>query len=648
VSVVDPSRRSRLLLPGLAVAFVAAHVLAAFAGGDWWGLHHLRYLDAAEIVGTVIASVALAGAVAAALRREPGARSASSPLRFAAVLALGFAALWIFRDRSHLLGDGSVILQGIADASPYHGREPLSAFALHAAQALGARAGLPPVTSLELTSCGLGVLLLAMLTLLDGALKAGGVVIALTFLTGAAQLFFGYVEHYPTAALAVAAFLIAARSPATRPAPLLPCLVLFALALLSHLSSIVLAPALLYVIARQIHVRPTTGARLLAAGEAAVAAALTLGVWRLAFGGVDDAPSLAGYLAQLRDAAAYTYAPTHERSPGLAPGLWSVQHLSDFVNLQLLLVPVALPAAAFALARAPRALLADPWRVVLALASVAYLGAQFQFFPYLGAPRDWDVLAVGALPVGLLAATGLPLATGSGGWRRTAAVVAGLSAFHTLPWILGNADPEAADRRFAELRMPPGQVSFVLGAEALREGRPEDAADWLRKAVEEVPQAAPAWYSLGVAYQTLERWDEARDAFARALALRAVDLRAPKGELLERLGLVSWRTGRTDEARAVFREALRERPGSISARVFLAIDALDAGRAGDAWALLEPVLDRGDENAMVLLLAARALEETGRPEEAAALLREATGRFPTDPAVRAAVADFERRRAAPR
>lgn len=394
----------------LAAAFVGAHVAAAAAGGTWWGLHHLRYLGAPQI-----ALVALGASIAAALFAWPERvpRVAVSAPGLALLAVASVALFWTLRDRSHLLGDGSVILESAADAPAWSDKEPLAQlldFPLHRA---ARRFDVPPARVFELFSALLGAALVVLLARADRAAAAQGWLFLLVLTTGAAQLFFGYVEHYPALAVAVVACLLALRRPVEQRASLLPALLCFWAALFLHISSIVLVPAIAWAGLQQTR-RRESRERPALWGDLVLSTAAAWFAWRFAFQYVPGASSFEQYLAVLGQARRFTAATPGAATSAVGPALLSAAHLRDFANLQLLLVPVALPLAILAtLATGTRRFLAQPflaqpWPATLALASGGYLAAQVAFSPYLGAPRDWDVLAAGAFPIAMLAASLVP------------------------------------------------------------------------------------------------------------------------------------------------------------------------------------------------------------------------------------------------
>ena len=605
-----------LVVALIATAFVGAHLLSIAAGGTLWGLHHLRYLGPAGIVG-VIAACALTGWWSGRGVRRPGRAGLD-----VALAAASLAVFWILRDRSHLLGDGSLLLAEASGELAYHPREPLSIAIVAGLHRVAAALGREPAPILELASCLCGAITVFLLARLDRRLEGGGLFLALALVHGGAQLFFGYVEVYPLVALVTVAFLIATRSAVERAGTLLPVLLLFSVALLLHLSSVVLLPALAIAVVLQLRLRTVRGKWLLAAEVAATIVFAVL-VWSAVFRTIET-PSLLEYVAALTS-------PGEVGLPGSAERA-SVAHLAGVANLLLLLAPIALGVLPVTAARPPQwHSLREPWALVLGATSIAFVGAMLLFVPRLGAPRDWDALAAGAFPLSMLAAL---LVLRHETARRWAPGLAALAVFHAAPWILVNARPAAATARFEELPLPAGQTSFVMGVRAMKEGRFEEAEERFRLAVQEAPGSTHAWYNLGIARLELGRPEEGCHALREAVRVHGGDHRVSRVEILERLARAEWDSGQRVRARATWGAVLEEDPDSLPARTFLAVVALGEGSPAEALALLEPLLPRRGEHPSILMLTAQALRASGRAAEAAAREREAVALFPDHPALR--------------
>jgi tetratricopeptide (TPR) repeat protein len=147
-------------------------------------------------------------------------------------------------------------------------------------------------------------------------------------------------------------------------------------------------------------------------------------------------------------------------------------------------------------------------------------------------------------------------------------------------------------------------LAGVLLAES---DRADEAVGYFRRAVDLDPDNARFAANLGGALARLQRWPEAADAYARALSI------APSAATALKLGSTLRRTGRLDEALAVFERA----------------HAL------------------GDESGGAALGVALVQSERGRTAEAIAAAEQGLRDHPDDAAMRRLLADLRRRRAAP-
>lgn len=590
------------------------------AGGQWWGLHFARYLDPGRILLCFGVGATCARAVAAPGKDLP--KIAPSLSKWLLPVA-AFAVFWLLRDRMHFLGDGSVFSQVRAEWSTWASREPLGHVIASVLHSLSNAIGIEFERLFEIWSCALGAALIAVLAHADRETQSGGLLLAMSLTTAAIQLFFGYIEHYPPVAFVTVLVLLEMRRIMVRPRTLTIAFALFALALFLHLSSVILIPGFLLAVFRQMQLR-TPRTRALALLEAAGVAVLAIGAWDWIFGDVPGAPSLSGYLGVLTSTKQYLTGSAHDAS-SIAPPLFSARRFLAFLNLQLLLAPIALPLAISGVIRVGiKKLWARHWECSLALVSAGYFLAQFLFDPYLGAPRDWDTLATGAFPVAFLAARLLPDLVPSISAR---ALLVGLAAAHSMAFVLVNATPSAAVARFEELPLPAGQVDFTMGTRALRSGDLPEAARRFESVVQAAPYSTLGWFSLGMTRERQRDFEKARDAFAHALASRKVDQRVAADQILERLARAAIETQRYDEARRALQLALNENPSSEAARLLSAALALREHKPLEALRFVEPLL-KSAHHPVPWMLAADALDSLGRGAEANAHRAEATRRFP--------------------
>jgi hypothetical protein len=123
--------------------------------------------------------------------------------------------------------------------------------------------------------------------------------------------------------------------------------------------------------------------------------------------------------------------------------MFSLGHLQEIVNQQLLVAPVILPGliltALFAWSRLP---LRDPALRLLTLMAACYLLLTLTWNPDYGGQRDWDLFAPAAVPAAILLGYALPRALPEAralrgaGWALVAA-----QGFHLVAWIYQNTLP---------------------------------------------------------------------------------------------------------------------------------------------------------------------------------------------------------------
>jgi len=167
------------------------------------------------------------------------------------------------------------------------------------------------------------------------------------------------------------------------------------------------------------------------------------------------------------------------------------------------------------------------------------------------------------------------------------------------------------------------EVYHNIGRILSDEGKPAEALEYCRQAVELDKKSAESRIGLGVVLGELGRYDEAASEFSVAAGLDA-GAAAPHYQL----GRALLKLGRDGEAVAQFNEALRREPDNLglllyTARV-LAADRNSAGRNGsEALELAQRADGLAGGQAVVLDTLAMACAETGRFDEAVQRAREA-------------------------
>jgi cytochrome c-type biogenesis protein CcmH len=132
--------------------------------------------------------------------------------------------------------------------------------------------------------------------------------------------------------------------------------------------------------------------------------------------------------------------------------------------------------------------------------------------------------------------------------------------------------PRIPDRPLAE-RLSEQAATAARGGE--QAGSLEQVVAQLAKKLESRPDSAEGWFLLGRSYMTLDRYQDAADAFRRARQL-APDQPDVAGAFAEaRIAAAGGRVD--DEARAALRNVLASDPTSPQARFLLALDQAQQG-----------------------------------------------------------------------
>jgi hypothetical protein len=456
----DPTSWALLwALRGLALALIALHLATPwFTESMAWGLWPITYLPAGwRWALSLLALAAVLGGdrLPTGLLRCP---SAASPL-IGWGLALASAIPFYFLRIRHLRwGDARLLVEAIPHPDfrlTYVWQAPLDVFVHAKAWALGNRAfgWADPRPVYWILSTAAGVVFVRTLWGLAGWLGRDrlerGLLLGLVLSLGTIQLFFGYIENYSLMTVGVLAYAwLAMRTLQGKMALRWPALAL-ALTHAFHPSTLILVPSLLY--AGWIGWRQERGASSNASSAfwrrlAEIAVPYTLvfvAVLALMTAGGHGLDALLGVDFPGGGDRRW-FVPLFETTTRFERyTMFSLGHLVDVLNQQLLVAPVVWPAlllgALLSWGRLPRH---DPlFRFLLAMAG-CYLLLTLTWNPDYGGQRDWDLFAPAAVPAALLLAYTLPrllperAALRGAGWALVAAQV-----LHTLAWIYRNTLP---------------------------------------------------------------------------------------------------------------------------------------------------------------------------------------------------------------
>jgi tetratricopeptide (TPR) repeat protein len=179
---------------------------------------------------------------------------------------------------------------------------------------------------------------------------------------------------------------------------------------------------------------------------------------------------------------------------------------------------------------------------------------------------------------------------------------------------------EAADLvgRAVALRPNDAALQLNLGNALKALGRLDGAIERFRNALTLAPEFPLAHYNLGNAYALAGRHEDAVDAFERSLRLQPND-----ASTYNNLGNALHALGRSEEAIAAFSQALALRPGHAGAHNNLGMALAALGRAQDAIAQFRTALAAQPNYVAAHFNLGNTLDAIGRHSEAASAFEAA-------------------------
>ncbi|RKX27246.1 MAG: hypothetical protein DRP45_01535 [Candidatus Zixiibacteriota bacterium] len=511
----------------------------------------------------------------------------------ALILSLFVLAFYIFRARTHFLGDGYLVLAKLQEVT--HFVQPWQAGPFLVQQWLYRTLG-------EITPEG-ALFVLQFLSVACGAVILLAVAASarflfssnrdrLVFLLGMGSggymlLFFGYLENYPLFVLSVVLFvlcgLLALRGVIDWWAIGIPSV----LAVLFHPFGVVLLPAAIY----------------------AMASRTVVGRWFAARG--SKIKWIVGSILVVVPVVAfvYLYMTNYVFRLALVPvfldrftvdgyHMFSFKHIADYCNLLLQLLP-GLPLLLVAGFFLPvREMFRQPIYRFLLLAAVPCLLAAFVIEPKLGMPRDWDLLCFAGVP--LAALLFFALADKRAAIRRlgpTGVLAIALCVLLLVPRVTTQVLPSKAialfdnlsdldrhrnrsvqdvvflhferqgdtaevERRRAAFREEFPDVAWVEQGIALgKQGEADSAAVLYRKTIEYNPSHSVAWANLGVYFIYLEQYDSALTYMRIANGINPYNW-----STYNNLGLAYYANGDTERAERLWLKAIEMNPDNVRAR----------------------------------------------------------------------------------
>jgi tetratricopeptide (TPR) repeat protein len=470
------SRASRLEEITVRVCLILLFLLwfsAFFPEKRLWGINQWAYFP--FWLRTIVIGIACLSFVPA-VRRKLSSFLSPPVVRIFGFLTerkklLGYLLLPLFslvifhllRTKTHLLGDGFQILDGLKSGSlTPNWSQPLAIrIYLNSYHLLNHLFNLDGASVYALISYLAGMLFVVfairMALLLGKNTSTRLFVFLILILMGTAELFFGYAEHYPLLCAGILIYIFYCLKYLQKEAAFYVPLIIFLILLPIHFSALYLLPSLLYIFYLQL--RGKTSAGII--NNKRLWFFITLG-FILCIG------SLLYLRHGDRLVLIHLMPVLHGGYTGPHYTLFSPEHIIDFLNQQLLISPVGFVLCLiFLLSQSKKLNLKKQAFRFLLIVALAQLLLNFIFNPGLGAPRDWDLFAsvgLGYTVLALFLFTQMTPDLKLSHLKLNLVVVAFL---FFLPWILINASPEKSIARFRNvLDLDPKKSRnghFILG-----------------------------------------------------------------------------------------------------------------------------------------------------------------------------------------
>ncbi len=464
---------------------------------------------------------------------------------------LSLPIFWVFRNKLHLLGDGYFRITDLPEGR-LHLQEWLDAFIHLVVYQMMVK--LIPSWSPEFTYAiisvlcgGVFVFLALKLSVLLRKTGLGKVLIFFSLISlGSIQLFFGYVESYSILQVGLLAYILFSAMYLMRRVNVFPALIAFVVSVGLHVTSLVFIPSLIYLLTRtdkglsgKKRAPTKTKSKALILVGLIVASCLVV-VWIFIVASGLEKTGKGIFILPLIATDSYPF------------GMFSLAHISEFVNQLLLLSPLGISLIIFFLfSKIKFKDFKDRLTNFLILATSFALVYLFVFNFTLGS-ADWDLRSMPAPFIGLLGillflrwgerptadrsrqsadqgrsdADQLKIEKtpiiGSPGGKRFGAwgvIFIWFSIFHTVPWIMINAhNQRSLDRYLLIQENDPHPVDqtgynlFKIGRILKGAGLEDELLGMYRRAIEKNPRDSAS-------YLNLANWHNRRREFGRATGI---------------------------------------------------------------------------------------------------------------------------------
>ncbi|MBD3167803.1 tetratricopeptide repeat protein [bacterium] len=165
------------------------------------------------------------------------------------------------------------------------------------------------------------------------------------------------------------------------------------------------------------------------------------------------------------------------------------------------------------------------------------------------------------------------------------------------------------------IKMPSQEESRRASAQLEAEGQVDRYTQMIKAGQDE---NYAIWYNLGVAYTNLEEWDNALEAYEKA-----VDLEPQMAQAWVNMAAVKYRTGHLAEAEELNRKALEITPDFMHARSNLGMVLLLLGKYDESIEEMNKVLEQEPKHPVALAALTQAYNAKGDTEKGAEFKKKA-------------------------
>jgi Tfp pilus assembly protein PilF len=563
--VIEPEISGRVFeqvfLPWTAILVISHLITMYIAPAYMWGIHFYHFFPV--WIGWILTLASLAILIpgigeslyeiieALAKKIKTPFDALSQNKLFLVLSLLSLPLFWIFRTRLHLLGDGYFRIQDLPRGQ-LHLQEWLDGLVhlvIYRVMNNLISSWTPELTYSTISIlCG-GVFVFLSLKLSSLLGKTGlGKVLIFSFLIclGSVQLFFGYVESYAILQVVLLAYVWLAALYLKDKISIIPVLLIFVMSVGLHVTSLIFAPSFIYLFLKR--KKDETAAKRKfgkTISNAFVFAALIVALflvisWVLVVAIGLERTGKGIFILPLSGTGSYRF------------GMFSLAHISEFVNQLLLLSPLGISLIIFYLFfkikfnfQGFRRGFEDGLINLLILATFFSLIYLFVFNFTLGS-ADWDLRSSPALFLGLLGVL-LFLRWGEGGMVRSekdigktktekpeseSATMPGLvnsnrfkvwgfifiwfGLFHTVPWILINAHQQRSINRYVLIQTndphpvdETGYNLYKISRILQLAGQHEEVEKMYQRAIDKNPYDTLSYFNLATRYYKKQEFDQA-------------------------------------------------------------------------------------------------------------------------------------------